>query len=192
MSIPNLKININIDRFDDREQLIKLREYLEQHHGSNVSIKELINFELLSDANKQLLSQLKAFKQRQKSNRLYIHGYIIKRINTERGELIIILIRFKNLRTNRTFTIYPDILLPMIKFTIDDIDRCLNKHDFRKYHRFDFEALEQLVLRINDPLIYSHCSKTPSNFLQIIRNLFNEKVALIHKLFPQYSCTFHT
>lgn len=192
MRISNIKININIDLFDDRERINKLRKYLESYHGSNVSIKELINQDLLSDANKQLLNNLKAYKRHQMHSRLYIHGYIIKRVNTRRGDIIIILIRFKDLDTNKTFTLYPDILLPMIKFTVDDIDRYISKFQYKDFYRFDIEGLQQLVLRINTPTVYKHCCNSLRDFLQIVRNLFNEKIGFVHKLYPRYCCAFHT
>ena len=193
MNIANIHININIVNFDDRDRQERLQKYLNNHRGSNVSIKELIMNDLLCDENKKLLNQLRSFKYHQPKNRqIYIHGYILKKINTRNGNIIIILIRFKILETNRTFTLYPDTLLPMIKFTIDEIDRFISNFQYKHFHRFDLEGLEKISNRINCQIIYSNICGSIRSYLMLVKTTLVHKTDLVHKLYPRYKCAFHT
>ena len=193
MSIANIHININIVNFDDRDRQERLQNYLNNHRGSNVSIKELIMNDLLCDENKKLLNQLRSFKYHQpKNHQIYIHGYILKKINTRNGNIIIILIRFKILETNRTFTLYPDTLLPMIKFTIDEIDRFISNFQYKHFHRFDLEGLEKISNRINCQIIYSNICGSIRSYLMLVKTTLVHKTDLVHKLYPRYNCAFHT
>ena len=193
MSIANIHININIVNFDDRDRQERLQKYLNNHRGSNVSIKDLIMNDLLCDENKKLLNQLRSFKYHQpKNHQLYIHGYILKKINTRNGNIIIILIRFKVIETNRTFTLYPDVLLPMIKFTIDEIDRFISNFQYKHFRRFDLEGLEKISNRINCQIIYSNICGSIRSYLMLVKTTLVHKTDLVHKLYPRYNCAFHT
>ena len=193
MSIANVHININIGNFDDRDRQEKLQKYLDKHRGSTVSIKELIMNDLLCDANITLLNQLRRFKYHQpKNHQIYIHGYILKKINTRNGNIIIILIRFKVIETNRTFTLYPDVLLPMIKFTIDEIDRFISNFQYKHFRRFDLEGLEKISNRINCQIIYSNICGSIRSYLMLVKTTLVHKTDLVHKLYPRYNCAFHT
>ena len=193
MSIANLPRNINIGNFDDRDRQEKLQKYLDKHRGSTVSIKELIMNDLLCDANITLLNQLRRFKYHQpKNHQIYIHGYILKKINTRNGNIIIILIRFKVIETNRTFTLYPDVLLPMIKFTIDEIDRFISNFQYKHFRRFDLEGLEKISNRINCQIIYSNICGSIRSYLMLVKTTLVHKTDLVHKLYPRYNCAFHT
>ena len=193
MSIANIHININIVNFDDRDRQERLQNYLNNHRGSNVSIKELIMNDLLCDENKKLLNQLRSFKYHQpKNHQIYIHGYILKKINTRNGNIIIILIRFKVIETNRTFTLYPDVLLPMIKFTIDEIDRFISDFQYKHFRRFDLEGLEKISNRINCQIIYSNICGSIRSYLMLVKTTLVHKTDLVHKLYPRYDCAFHT
>ena len=149
--------------------------------------------DLLCDANITLLNQLRSFKYHQpKNHQIYIHGYILKKINTRNGNIIIILIRFKILETNRTFTLYPDTLLPMIKFTIDEIDRFISNFQYKHFHRFDLEGLEKISNRINCQIIYSNICGSIRSYLMLVKTTLVHKTDLVHKLYPRYNCAFHT
>ena len=149
--------------------------------------------DLLCDANITLLNQLRRFKYHQpKNHQIYIHGYILKKINTRNGNIIIILIRFRILETNRTFTLYPDTLLPMIKFTIDEIDRFISNFQYKHFRRFDLEGLEKISNRINCQIIYSNICGSIRSYLMLVKTTLVHKTDLVHKLYPRYNCAFHT
>lgn len=192
MILPNPNININIKSFDDRQRQRKLAAHLKHHKGSNVSIKDLLDNDLLCDANIELLRQIKAYIHNRVTDRLYVHGYILKHINTPRGDLIIVLIRLEKVETGETFTLYPDILLPMIKFTATDIYECIQDELPDRFYHFDLEGLYRIAARINDPPVYGWISSSLSACINIIKIMFDQKSRLIHKLYPNYLNLFHT
>ena len=119
-------------------------------------------------------------------------GYIQKKINTQIGNIIIILIRLKIVETNKTFTLYPNVLLPMIKFTIDEIDRFISNFQYKHFRRFDLEGLEKIANRINYHFIHSDISSSIRSYLMLVKTTLVYKTDLVHKLYPRYNCAFHT
>ena len=119
-------------------------------------------------------------------------GYILKKINTQIGNIIIILIRFKIVETNKTFTLYPDVLLPMIKFTIDEMDRFISNFQYKHFRRFDLEGLEKIANRINYQFIHSDISSSIRSYLMLVKTTLVYKTDHVHKLYPRYNCAFHT
>lgn len=192
MILPNPNININIKRFDDRKRQRKLAIFFKQHRGSNVSIKELLRKGLLCSANIELLRQIKAYIHNKLTERFYVHGYIIKKINTTFGNLLIVLIRLKKVDTGETFTLYPDVFLPMIKFVVDDIDKYIHGELPDRFHHFDLEGLDRISTRINDQLLFNGISTSVTGGLNVITIMFVLKATLVHKLYPNYSNLFHT
>lgn len=192
MILPNPNININIKRFDDRKRQRKLAIFFKQHRGSNVSIKELLRKGLLCSANIELLRQIKAYIHNKLTERFYVHGYIIKKINTTSGNLLIVLIRLKKVDTGETFTLYPDGFLPMIKFVVDDIDKYIHGELPDRFHHFDLEGLDRISTRINDQLLFNGISTSVTGGLNVITIMFVLKATLVHKLYPNYSNLFHT
>lgn len=192
MILPNPNININIKRFDDRKRQRKLAIFFKQHRGSNVSIKELLRKGLLCSANIELLRQIKAYIHNKLTERFYVHGYIIKKINTTFGNLLIVLIRLKKVDTGETFTLYPDGFLPMIKFVVDDIDKYIHGELPDRFHHFDLEGLDRISTRINDQLLFNGISTSVTGGLNVITIMFVLKATLVHKLYPNYSNLFHT
>ena len=102
------------------------------------------------------------------------------------------MIRFKIVETNETFTLYPDVLLPMIKFTIDEIGRFISNFQYKHFRRFDLEGLEKIANRINYHFIHSDISSSIRSHLMLVKTTLVYKTDLVYKLYPRFDCAFHT